>query len=111
MKFGDSAYHLKKQLMYTVLGLGLMAILSRVDYRMMKRSSGRSLIGADILLRLVLATASRDVAARSDGSTSGGSAIQPSEFAKLRGRAAVALVLAATPPHRRTITGLIKRWA
>ncbi len=109
-KFGDTAYHLKRQVLYTALGLVLMYALSHIDYRRLKPLIWPALIGADVLCLVVLLMSRARFGAQR-WIDIGWFSIQPSELAKLCAVAAVALVLAGTPPHRRTITGLIRQLA
>ena len=37
VKFADSAYYLKKQLLADVLGIAVMTVIAKIDYRVWKR--------------------------------------------------------------------------
>jgi cell division protein FtsW len=106
--YGDSWYHLKRQALWLVPGLLAMAVLAKLDYRRIKQLIWPALIGADILLAYVLFAGHEQFGAQRWIEIGGGMRLQPSEFAKLAVVAALALVLAATPPHKRTLTGLAK---
>jgi cell division protein FtsW len=104
-KFGDTAYHLKRQGAFVVIGLIAALVLSRIDYRRLKPLVRPALIGADLLLGAVLVLGMSKWGAQR-WINLGPVPVQPSEIAKLCVVGAVALALAETPPHRRTFTGL-----
>jgi cell division protein FtsW len=106
--FGDSWYLLKRQALWLVPGLLAMAALARVDYRRLKPLVWPAVILADLLLGFVLVWGYETAGAQRWIELGAGIRLQPSELAKLAVVAGVALVLAATPPHRRTIAGLMK---
>ena len=106
--FGDSWYHLKRQALWLIPGLGAMWLLARTDYRRLKPLVWPALIIADLLLAFVLFAGHETAGAQRWIELGAGIRLQPSEMAKLAVVAAMAMVLATTPPHRRTFTGLMK---
>ena len=99
VRFHDSAYYFKKQLFATALGLGVMYVISSVDYHFFVR-----LAPAAYLLSLLLSTAVLLFGQEINGSRRwlnlGPLSFQPSEFAK------VAVILFLTwqieKSHKRT---------
>jgi cell division protein FtsW len=79
---GDTAHTLKRQLIYVAAGVGLVWVLARTDYRVLRRHAWLLVAFADALLIAVLA-----VGAEAGGSTRwidlGPATLQPSEFAKI----------------------------
>lgn len=104
-RFGDTAYHLKRQGAFLAIGLLAAFVISRVDYRRFKPLIVPALLGADALLVAVLIMGMSKWGAQRWINV-GPIPVQPSEIAKLCVVAAVALLLAETPPHRRTFTGM-----
>ena len=104
--FGDTAHHLKSQALYAVIGVILLLVLSRIDYRHLRALVIPSLVIADALCAVVFA-----LGYGKWGATRwldlGPINVQPSEIAKVAVVASVALLLSATPPHRRTATALL----
>ena len=82
VRFHDSAYYFKKQLFATALGLGVMYVISSVDYHFFVR-----LAPAAYLLSLLLSTAVLLFGQEINGSRRwlnlGPLSFQPSEFAKV----------------------------
>jgi cell division protein FtsW len=82
--YGSSWLFFKRQLTWTVLGFGGMALTSRVDYRVLRRYVGPMLVISAGLLMLVLVPG---VGVNVNGSTRwlgyGAARFQPSELAKL----------------------------
>jgi cell division protein FtsW len=78
----DPSYYLKRQGIYAVLGLGLMAIASRRDYRALRRSAPTLLVASFFLLLAVLGMGAVVNGARR-WIVAGPIAFQPSELAKL----------------------------
>jgi cell division protein FtsW len=82
LQYNDPYYHVKRQLVWAVLGVIAMTVLARVDYRLLRALTLPALAGAFLLLVLVLFV----------GSAAGGArrwlgfgfiSVQPSEVAKL----------------------------
>jgi cell division protein FtsW len=105
-KYTDAAYHLKRQLLNAGLGVVLMLLIARIDYRKLRPLVFPVLVIADVLL-LVVAFMGRSTLGAQRWLMLGPVPIQPSEIAKFAVVAAVALVLASTPPHRRTLGGIL----
>jgi cell division protein FtsW len=82
VKYADSAYHLKRQVIYLVVGLLAMWAASRVPPGRMKALGWWILIAADIALVAVLVVGSSSHGAKS-WLDLGFTTLQPSEFAKL----------------------------
>jgi len=82
--YGSSWLFFKRQLTWTILGLGGMAVTSRIDYRGLRRYVGPLLVISSGLLVLVLVPG---VGVNVNGSTRwlgvGAARFQPSELAKL----------------------------
>lgn len=87
---GDPAYYLKRQALYAVVGLVLLAVLSRVDFRALRFAAGPLVLTSVVLLLAVLVLGTAVNGARRWLSL-GALDFQPSELAKL----ALALWLAA----------------
>ncbi|MBU4421383.1 putative lipid II flippase FtsW [Candidatus Parcubacteria bacterium] len=86
LKFGDSYYYLKRQLLHGLLpGIFLFLIFLRIDYRRLKKYSDLFLAGSIILLLLVFIPGFRAEfgSARSWVSVFGIFSFQPSEMIKL----------------------------
>lgn len=94
---GDSGYYLKRQGIYALLGLSLLLVMSRLDYRVLRAVAPPLLVGSLALCALVLAVAQPVNGARRWLSL-GPATFQPSELAKL----AVAIWIAAYLARRRT---------
>jgi cell division protein FtsW len=81
-RYGDSAYFLKRELVYALLGLGAMALALRVDYAVYRRFAYPLLFVAIICLAAVL-----KVGSRAGGAVRwfrlGPLSFQPGELAKL----------------------------
>ncbi len=88
---GDWEYFLHRQAAFLVAGVALMLLLSRIDYRMLRRFAPHLMIGAIGLLLVVLVVGQEINGARR-WIRFGGVGLQPSELAKL----ALAVFLAAT---------------
>jgi cell division protein FtsW len=92
---GDPAYYLKRQALFALVGLALLAVLARVDFRLLRRLGGPLLVLSVGLLIAVLVLGTAVNGARRWLSL-GALDVQPSELAKL----AVALWLAALLARR-----------
>ena len=93
---GDPAYYLKRQALYAVIGLVLLAFLSRVDFRALRVAAGPLLITSFVLLLAVLVLGTAVNGARRWLSL-GLLDFQPSELAKLALALWVAAYLAKRP--------------
>jgi cell division protein FtsW len=102
---GDPAYFLKRQAIYAVLGLVLMALASRVDFRAVRRLAPLLVVGSLVLLLAVLAIGQSVNGARRWLSF-GPVVFQPSELAKL----ALAVWAAAYLTRRRPPQRLSDLW-
>ena len=98
MKYGDSTHYLQRQIVWMILGFGVLFVGSQIDYRQWKRWVPWIVMGCVGGLLLVLAVGPQINGARR-WLTFGFFSIQPTEMAKL----AVVLYLAAflANPHRR----------
>lgn len=83
-KFNDSFYYVKRQLVFVVIGIILMILISRIDYRLYSKFANKILLICFILLILVIIPG---IGSIRNGSRSwfgiGSFGIQPSEAAKL----------------------------
>jgi cell division protein FtsW len=79
---GDPSYYLKRQAIYAVLGLVLMVLASRTDFRAVRRLAPLLVVGSLVLLVAVLAMGQSVNGARRWLSF-GPAVFQPSELAKL----------------------------
>lgn len=83
-KFNDSFKYVKHQLLFFVIGLFLIFVISKIDYKLYYKNSSKIFICTTILLILVLIPGIGSVR---NGSRSwfgiGAFGIQPSEFAKI----------------------------
>jgi cell division protein FtsW len=98
---GDPAYYLKRQALYALLGLALLALMARVDFRMLRHAGGPLLAVSFFLLVAVLAVGTEVNGARRWLST-GIIDFQPSELTKF----ALALWVAALLVRRPVPTSL-----
>jgi cell division protein FtsW len=102
---GDPSYFLKRQAIYAVLGLVLMALASRVDFRVIRRLAPLLMVGSLVLLLGVLVVGQSANGARRWISF-GPVVFQPSELAKL----ALAVWAAAYLTRRRPPQRLPELW-
>jgi cell division protein FtsW len=102
---GDPAYYLKRQLVYAFLGLVLMVVLSRVDFRALRRLAPTLMVTSLVLLVAVLVLGRSANGARRWISV-GPAAFQPSELAKV----ALAVWAAAYLSRRRPPRTLHELW-
>jgi cell division protein FtsW len=93
---GDPAYYLKRQALYALLGLGLLALMSRVNFRALRFAGAPLLAVSFFLLVAVLALGTEVNGARRWLST-GVIDFQPSELAKLALALWVAALLVRRP--------------
>jgi cell division protein FtsW len=102
----DPAYYLKRQALFALVGLVLLAVLARLDFRLLRKLGGPLLLGSVALLLLVLIAGTTVNGARR-WLPVGGLGFQPSELAKL----ALAIWLAAFLVRRsapRTLGELVR---
>ncbi|OYP21378.1 cell division protein, partial [Lachnotalea glycerini] len=92
VKFGDSTFYLKKQLMATLLGIVAMLIIARIDYHFWERFTLVAFLLAHILSAAVLFVGS-DFNGSKRWLKIGPISFQPSEFAGLAGILFLALVI------------------
>ena len=102
---GDPSYFLKRQAIYAVLGLVLMVLASRVDFRLICRLAPLLMVGSLVLLLAVLVVGQSVNGARRWVSF-GPTVFQPSELAKL----ALAVWAAAYLTRRRPPQRLPELW-
>jgi cell division protein FtsW len=91
----DPAYYLKRQGLYACIGLAVLAFLSRVDFRMLRRFGG-PLLGVSLVLLVAVLALGDPVNGARRWLSLGVVDFQPSELAKL----ALALWLAALLTRR-----------
>ena len=107
VKFGDSAYYLKKQLFATILGVIAMAIISRIDYHVWARFAGMA-----YLLALGLCTSVIFIGSNVNGSKRwlrlGPLSFQPSDFAKLCVIIFLAVTISKMPKKMAQFSNVIK---
>jgi len=102
---GDPAYYLKRQGIYAGLGLGLMVVFARLDFRALRRLSP-VLVVASIVLLLGVLVAGQSVNGAKRWLTFGPAVFQPSELAKL----ALAIWAAAYLTRRKPPKTLAELW-
>ena len=102
---GDPAYYLKRQAVYAGLGLVLMAVLSRVDFRAL-RALAPGLVVTSLLLLLAVLVLGRAANGARRWISFGPAAFQPSELAKV----ALAVWAAAYLARRRPPRTLHELW-
>ncbi len=81
-RFGDQYYFVKKQIVWSALGLGALLAASRIKLAWVQKMARPSFILAVVLLALVL-VAGHEVMGAKRWLRLGGIGLQPSEFAKL----------------------------
>ncbi|MGB2874234.1 MAG: putative lipid II flippase FtsW [Gaiellaceae bacterium] len=102
---GDPAYYLKRQVGYALLGLVLMVIVSRINYRVLRRLAPTLMVSSLALLLGVLAIGQSVNGARR-WLTLGPAVFQPSELAKL----SLAIWAAAYLTRKRPPRRLVELW-
>jgi cell division protein FtsW len=102
---GDPAYYLKRQAVYAFLGLVLMVVMSRVDYRAL-RALAPALIVSSLVLLLAVLVLGRSANGARRWISFGPAAFQPSELAKV----ALAVWAAAYLARRRPPRTLAELW-
>ena len=83
LEYKDAAYYLKKQLVATVLGIVVMVVLARIDYRFWEKFAIWGIIISAILIVLVKSPLGRTVNGASRWIYIGSLSIQPAEIAKI----------------------------
>ncbi len=96
---GDPAYYLKRQAVYAVLGLVLLLLLARIDFRFLRKIGGPLLLVSFVFLVAVLALGTPVNGARRWLSL-GALDFQPSELTKLALTLWLAALLARRPAPR-----------
>ncbi|MBI4396074.1 MAG: FtsW/RodA/SpoVE family cell cycle protein, partial [Elusimicrobia bacterium] len=81
-RFGDQYYYLKKQMIWSGIGLAGLLIFSRINLKIVQRSARLIYVGMVVLLGLVLLVG-HEVGGAKRWLRVAGLGIQPSEFAKL----------------------------
>ena len=102
---GDPAYYLKRQGVYAGLGLALMVVLSRVDFRAL-RALAPALVVTSLALLLAVLVLGRAANGARRWISFGPAAFQPSELAKL----ALAVWAASYLARRRPPQTLAELW-
>lgn len=93
IKYGDAAYYLKKQIFATVLGLVVMLIASRINYRIYAKLAPWAYIGALVTIVLVATPLGIEANGARRWVGIGPVSFQPAEFAKLALIMIMALVI------------------
>ncbi|WP_081674337.1 peptidoglycan glycosyltransferase FtsW [Butyrivibrio sp. VCD2006] len=83
LKKHDSAYYLKHQLVPTILGVGVMVVVSRIPYQFYKRISTFVYVLSMVLILLVKTPWGMTINKASRWIKIGGVSVQPAEVAKL----------------------------
>jgi cell division protein FtsW len=96
---GDPGYYLKRQTVYALLGVGLLVVASRFDYRDLRALAPGLVVASLALCALVLVVAEPINGARR-WLALGPASFQPSELAKVALAVWVAAHLARRPPPR-----------
>ena len=103
--YGDAWYHLRRHVIWVVMGLVGLSVTLRVDYRRLRRLARPGLVLAIVPLVLVLIPG---VGIRTNGSARwlgvGVVSFQPSEFAKLAVILYGAAILSSRPPESVRLT-------
>jgi cell division protein FtsW len=102
---GDPAYYLKRQAIYAVLGVVLMVVCSRIDYRAL-RALAPVLMVASVVLLLAVLVMGRAANGASRWLSFGPLIFQPSELAKL----ALAIWAAGYLARRKPPKNLAQLW-
>jgi cell division protein FtsW len=107
IKFADSAYYLKKQLLADVLGITVMAVIARIDYRVWKRFWFLAYAAAFGLCTLVLFVG-QELNGAKRWLKLGPLSFQPSEMAKVAIIIFLATIISRMPKQMGKFTALIK---
>ena len=108
-EYDSSFYFVKRQLLWAVLGAGVMWVLSRVDYAWWRRAAVPLAVGVGLLLVAVLVPG---IGSSINGARRwiivGGQGIQPSELAKLAAVVLLATLIVRRPREIETPWGFVK---
>lgn len=107
IKFSDGTYYLRKQLQATGLGLVVMLVISKIDYRIWKKFWLLAYIGAFGLCTLVLFVG-KELNGAKRWLQIGPLSIQPSEIAKLAIIIFLASIISEMPKQMGKFSSLIK---
>lgn len=107
LKFGDGTHYLRKQIQATVLGILVMFVVSRIDYRIWKNFWLLAYIGAFGLCTLVLFVG-EELNGAKRWLKVGPLSIQPSEIAKLAIIIFLATVISEMPRQMGKFSSLVK---
>lgn len=83
LDFGDPAYYLKKQIFATILGIGVMFLVSSIDYHIWQKFAFLSYIVSLVMILLVLSPIGRTFNGARRWISIAGISIQPAEIAKI----------------------------
>lgn len=107
VKFKDSAYYLKKQLVADILGILVMAVISRIDYRVWKNFWLLAYVGAFGMCTLVLFVG-EELNGAKRWLKLGPLSFQPSEMAKLAIIIFLATIISQMPRQMGKFSALVK---
>ena len=107
VKFADSAYYLKKQLLADVLGIAVMTVIAKIDYRVWKRFWFLAYAAAFGLCTLVLFVG-QELNGAKRWLKLGPLSFQPSEMAKVAIIIFLATIISRMPKQMGKFTALIK---
>ena len=83
LDYHDSAYFFKRQLIFTLFGLFVMAVVSRIPYHIYKRFAAVAYVASGVMVALVKTGLGKEVNGARRWLIIGGLSIQPAEIAKL----------------------------
>jgi cell division protein FtsW len=108
-RYGSSFYFVKRQLLWVLLGVGVMWILSRVDYAWLRRAAvplaGLVLVG---LLAVLVPGIGTTINGARRWIIVGRQGLQPSEFAKLAAVVLVAALIVRRPREIESPAGFLR---
>ncbi len=107
VKFADSAYYLKKQLLADVLGIAVMAVIAKIDYRVWKSFWFLAYVTAFGLCTLVLFVG-QELNGAKRWLKLGPLSFQPSEMAKVAIIIFLATVISRMPKQMGKFSALVK---
>lgn len=107
VKFADGAYYLKKQLLADVLGIAVMAVIAKIDYRIWKSFWFLAYVAAFGLCTLVLFVG-QELNGAKRWLKLGPLSFQPSEMAKVAIIIFLATVISRMPKQMGKFTALVK---